>query len=79
MEIEAQLLKEIEKWSAKILEERVNIIAKDERAKNYLKNIDAYIADSQHFLKKGDYIRSFEALIWAWSWMEILKELDVIE
>ena len=79
MEIEKQLLMEIEKWTKKIDEERKHVAVSNDKAKDFLKNVDAYIADSQHFLKKGDLIRSFEAIIWSWSWLEILRELEIIE
>jgi len=38
----------------------------------------AYISDSKHFLKEGDYVRSFEAIVWAWAIYEICKELNVL-
>jgi len=36
-----------------------------------MENISAYIRDCQYFLEKDDPIRAFEAVIWAWAWMEI--------
>jgi len=41
--------------------------------KEALKNIDAYLSDSKYFLEKNDLIRAFEAVIWAWAWMEIME------
>ena len=37
----------------------------------FRENVSAYIRDCQYFLEKGDLIRAFEAVIWAWAWMEI--------
>jgi len=37
----------------------------------YLANIAAYLSDSRYFLGKGDLIRAFEAVVWAWAWIEI--------
>jgi hypothetical protein len=38
---------------------------------SFLDNVSAYIRDCQFFLEKDDLIRAFEAIIWAWAWMEI--------
>jgi len=45
----------------------------DER---FLENISAYISDSHYFLDKGDLIRAFESVVWAWAWMEIGLQMD---
>lgn len=79
MMLETELREEIEKWTKKIGKEVVEVRLKDEKKGDLIENIQAYIKDSGHFLKKGDLIRSFEALIWAWSWIEILKELEILE
>lgn len=47
----------------------------DER---FLENISAYLSDSRHFLKIGDLIRAFEAVVWAWAWMEIGMEIGLL-
>jgi hypothetical protein len=46
--------------------------------KEILENISAYIRDSHFFLDKGDLIRAFEAVIWAWAWMEIGLERGML-
>ena len=68
--IEQMLKEETEKWIAKAKTRRKSI-----RPSQHLKNIDAYMSDSEYFLSKGDLIHAFEAIIWAWSWIEILEEL----
>ena len=68
--IEKQLKEETEKWIVKAKTRRKSI-----RQSPHLKNIDAYISDSEYFLSKNDLIHAFEAIIWAWSWIEILEEL----
>ena len=51
----------------------------------FLENVSAYIHDSHYFIEKGDLIRAFESVIWAWAWMEIglntklLKMVDDLE
>ncbi|HLC67464.1 MAG TPA: DUF357 domain-containing protein [archaeon] len=69
--LETQLREETEKWIAKAKARRKSV----KHGSKHLKNIDAYISDSEYFLSKNDLIHSFEAIIWAWSWIEILEEL----
>jgi len=46
---------------------------------HFLDNVSAYIRDSHYFLEKGDLIRAFEAVIWAWAWMEIGLEKELLQ
>jgi hypothetical protein len=75
METEKRLIEEIEKWTKKIRKELENMESASGKGDGFLKNINAYVSDSDHFLKKSDLIRSFEAIVWAWAWLEIGKEL----
>jgi hypothetical protein len=79
MDLESELRKEIEKWAKRIENEIKNIELKDKKRKDVLDNIHAYIKDSKYFADKGDLIRSFEAIIWAWAWLEIGKDLNLLE
>jgi len=65
---------EIEKWLSKIRKEMENIDGK----MDFIKNIEAYVNDCEHWLKEGDYVLAFESVIWAWSWLEIGKELGIL-
>ncbi len=78
MKVEEVLGQEIEKWTKKMEEELENIETYGTKGKEFLTNIRAYVSDSAHFLKNGDLVRSFEAIIWAWSWLEIGKELEFL-
>jgi hypothetical protein len=78
MGLEGELRKEIEKWTGKIGKEIGNVKPKGKESERFLSNIKAYVKDSEYFLEKGDLVRSFEAIVWAWSWIEILKELEVL-
>ena len=69
--VEQQLKEETEKWIGKAKARRKSIRS----GSKHLKNIDAYISDSEYFLGKNDLIHAFEAIIWAWAWIEILEEL----
>lgn len=79
MGLENDLRNEIEKWARKIDEETRDIRPLKEGGEEYIRNIEAYIKDSGHFMEKGDLVRSFEAIIWAWAWIEILKEIGIIQ
>jgi hypothetical protein len=79
------LKKETEKWLARLEKERplVRIVSQDKtlqkKAKEALRNMDAYIKDTSHFLEKGDYIRAFEAVVWAWGILETLEHAGLAE
>lgn len=79
MTLEKDLKEETEKWLKKIHAERKKVRLANKSRENMLKNMDAYISDSGHFLKKGDLIHAFEAVIWAWSILELGIELDIFE
>ncbi len=55
------------KWLERA-EDLFAVISGDE---HFLENVSAYIQDSNYFLENGDLIRAFEAVVWAWAWMEI--------
>ncbi|MBO8180529.1 MAG: DUF357 domain-containing protein [Archaeoglobus sp.] len=69
--MEEELREETLKWLRRI-EERMSGIDGD---KEFMENIRAYISDSHYFLEKGDLIRAFECVIWAWAWLEIGLEV----
>ncbi|MEE9323152.1 MAG: DUF357 domain-containing protein [Candidatus Aenigmarchaeota archaeon] len=81
---ESDLRKEIGKWTKRIGKEIKKVKPRDHDKENEhllekIENINAYIKDSRYFLEKGDLIRSFEAIVWAWAWLQILKELGVFK
>ena len=78
MGIEEDLEREIAKWSGK-LEKEMKAVKENERNEGFAKNIRAYMKDSKYFHEKGDLIRSFEALIWAWAYLEICREMKIID
>ncbi|MEM7826802.1 MAG: DUF357 domain-containing protein [Candidatus Aenigmatarchaeota archaeon] len=71
MSIEKQLIEETNKWKNRIEAKIKEIKSLSEEEKKTLANINAYIKDSEYFLKRGDLIRAFEAVIWAWALYEI--------
>lgn len=69
-DLEKELRDEIEKWRIKI-EDELKSLKSIEDKKEVLENIKAYVRDSKYFYEKGDLIRAFEAIIWAWALLEI--------
>ncbi len=76
-DIEANLRKEIDTWLPRVEKEFEKI--KSEKDPDFLKNIKAYIEDTKYFLRKEDLIKAFEAVIWAWAWLEIGKQKNIIK
>ena len=46
---------------------------------DFVRNIKAYISDARHFLGKKDLIRAYEAVIWAWAWYEIGRDIGKVK
>ena len=70
-ETQQKLEKETRKW-LKRLEERVE---KRDESVEQMENVTAYRDDTYHFLEKEDYIRAWEAVIYAWGILETLERL----
>jgi hypothetical protein len=73
--IEDELKIETIKWLECIKDKLKKVNSSD---KYFMDNIKAYISDTEYFLKKGDLIRAFECVVWAWAWMEIGIEIGKI-
>lgn len=71
--------KEVEKWLNKLKEKLPKIKPMNEKGKEFLENIKAYVFDAEHFYKKGNLFLSFEACIWAWAFYVIGKDLKLVE
>ncbi len=71
------LKKETSKWMNKL--DNLKIKLKNPKKHDFLTNINAYISDSKYFLEKGDFVRAFEAIIWAWAWIEIGEKEGFLE
>lgn len=50
-----------------------------ERGDRFLENIRAYRSDCDHFEGEGDLVRAFEAIVWAWAWLEIGADIGAID
>lgn len=78
MTLDKELKEETEKWLKRIKAERKKIALIGSK-KDFLRNIDAYISDSEHFLQKNDLIRAFEAVIWSWANLELGLQLNILK
>jgi hypothetical protein len=76
MSVDAELTKEIERWSKKLDDSLLDVRALDNHGTKMLENARAYRKDSKHFFERGDLVKSFECLIWAWALLEVGKELE---
>ena len=70
-------IEDIEKWRSKITDVLDVIQPIDDKSEEMFSNMKAYVSDSSFFLAKGDLVRSFEALIWAFAIYETCKELGL--
>jgi hypothetical protein len=77
--IEADLAAEIEKWSKRLHESLPLVKPSGEKGEKMLRNIRAYHEDSEHFFRRGELIKSFECLIWAWAILELSRELEILK
>lgn len=78
-----QLVSETKKWLAKLEKKAKNVKSTgrmgEKDVKNVIKNMNAYISDCRHFMKKGDWVRAYEAVIYAWGILETCEHLGLVE
>jgi hypothetical protein len=70
-------IEDIDKWVVKIEALLDKISIEDPRGESMFTNMKAYIADSKHFRDADDYVRGFEAIVWAWAIFEIGMDLGI--
>lgn len=71
--------KEIEKWLNKIKDKLKDVKPKGKKGEEFLKNINAYVKDCDHWLKEGDYVKAWEVVSFAWGLLEAGIDLDIIK
>lgn len=72
-----ELKQQTEKMLRDIKEKRKQVTLVNPEKNHLIENIDAYISDTSHFLEKKDFILAFEAVVWAWSILELGLELNI--
>ena len=78
MSVEEELRNETLKWLGRIEEKIKNVEAANEKGQEFMRNIEAYISDSRYFLEIHDLVRAFECVVWAWAWLEIGIEMNIL-
>jgi len=76
--MEEELRRETLKWLERLEVRLEGVEHANEKGREFLNNIRAYLSDSKYFLSKGDLIRAFECVVWAWAWFEIGMDLGLI-
>ena len=77
--IDRSLEEDLQMETLKWLEKAEALFCQVSGDEHFLDNVSAYIRDSHYFLEKKDLIRAFEAVIWAWAWMEIGLEKEMLK
>jgi uncharacterized protein len=77
--IDRSLEEDLQMETLKWLEKAEALFCQVSGDEHFLENVSAYIHDSHYFLEKKDLIRAFEAVVWAWAWMEIGLEKDLLQ
>lgn len=76
---EKRLKEETQKWKERIEEEIKMTKALNQRGEEFLDTVRAYSEDSRYFSGKGDLVRAFEAIVWAWAFYEIGRKIGILE
>jgi hypothetical protein len=69
-ETEEELLEQTRKWREK-LDERLEEKGDFEQREN----VEAYRSDTDHFIEEEDYIRAWEAIVYAWGILETVERI----
>jgi len=75
---EEALLKETRKWLEKLEQKKIEPKQDSKEVKEQITNIEAYVSDCKHFLEKKDFIRAFEAVIYAWGIYDAISNMHLI-
>ena len=78
LSLEEDLRAETEKWLLKAEKAMETVSARGEEGERFRDNIAAYLSDCRYFLDQDDLIRAFEAVIWAWAWIEIGQDVKML-
>ena len=70
-----KLEQETNKWLEKLDDELEGL----DRDVEQMENVLAYRDDTQHFLDENDFVRAWEAVIYAWGILETLQRLGKFE
>lgn len=74
-----RLEQETEQWAKRLDEALDEADARTDEGEAFLENVRAYRSDAAHFADDEDRVRAFEAVVWAWAWLEIGARIDAID
>lgn len=77
--VEERLSEEIATWRERLDDALGDAAPLSGEGERFLENIRAYRADTDHFEQEEDLVRAFEAIVWAWAWLEIGAETGAID
>ncbi|OGI15971.1 hypothetical protein A3K63_01305 [Candidatus Micrarchaeota archaeon RBG_16_49_10] len=70
---------EIEKWLVKLKAELKKTKPLSKKGEELYRNIEAYIHDTEHFMKEGDFVKAWELVSFAWGLLEAGMELEALK
>jgi hypothetical protein len=70
---------DITKWLDKLEARIPSLEPADDKAKEMLENIRAYVKDCRHFLLEGKLVLAFECMLWAHAVYETCSQLGLFE
>ncbi|MBI2584110.1 MAG: DUF357 domain-containing protein [Candidatus Aenigmarchaeota archaeon] len=79
MDTEMELKKETQKWLERIEKELGKGTLKDGTKEDILRNARNYVKDCRYFIDKKDWVRAFEAVVYAWGIIDTLKRIGIVE
>lgn len=74
-----RLTEETDRWARRLDDALEEATAETQRGRAFLENVRAYRNDADHFEDEGDRVRAFEAVVWAWAWLEIGARIEAID
>jgi hypothetical protein len=82
MELQETIRSETEKWFARLESAYSGFSPTGKLPEKDLKpirrNIEAYMKDARYFLERGDLVRAFEAVVYAWGLLEACQHLGLV-
>jgi len=79
---EIELRRQTIKWLRKLEKETKSIESTgrlgEPEFRSLVANMRAYVKDARHFIGKGDWVRAFEAVVYAWGILETSQRVGII-
>lgn len=72
-------IEEIEKWLDKLKKDISKSKPLNKKGEELYRNIQAYIHDTEHFMKEKDLVKAWEVVSFAWGLFEAGIELEVLK